>query len=107
MDMHDPPDAPCASFKVFYRPRGGSSCLSCNLANALPELLMAQGVIIGHSVDAGISGGSEANDKKRVRDDDGSPGPSKRRTGPTVKSEEDFADTRAQRIQALQVSRDN
>jgi hypothetical protein len=68
---------------------------------------MAQGVIIGHSVDTGISGGSEANDRKRAREDHGSPGPSKRRTGPTVKSEEHSADTRAQRIQALQVSRAN
>ena len=93
--------------RSFIGPEVGLHAFLSNPANALTELLMAQGVIIGHSVDAGISGGSEANDKKRVRDDDRSPGPSKRRTGPTVKSEEDSADTRAQRIQALQVSRDN
>jgi hypothetical protein len=107
IDLHDPRDAaPYASVKVSYRPRGGSLCLFCNLAHSLPELLMAQGVIVGHGVDAGISGGSEANDRKRAREDESS-GPSKKRTRPTVKKEEHSADTRAQRIQALQVSRVN
>jgi hypothetical protein len=82
------------------------SYLFCNLANALPELLMAQGVITGHGVGAGISGGSEVNDKKRAREG-GSPGPSKRRTGSTIKKEEISDDARAHRIQALQVSRVN
>ena len=106
-NMHDPRDAaPYASVKVIYRPRGGSLCLSRNLAHSLPELLMAQGVIVGHGVDAGVSGGSEANGRKRAREG-GSPGPSKKRTGPTVKKEElsADADARTQRIQALQVSR--
>jgi hypothetical protein len=70
----------------------------------LPELLMAQGVITGHDVRTGISRGSEVNDRKRVREH-GSPGPSKRRTGSTIKKEESSADARAQRIQALEVSR--
>ena len=67
---------------------------------------MAQGVISEHDVGAGISGGSKVNNKKRARDN-GSPGPSKRRTGSTVKKEEISADARAQRIQVLQVSRAN
>jgi hypothetical protein len=62
---------------------------------------MAQGVITGHGVGARISGGSEVNGRKRARVD-GSPGPSKRRTGSPVKKEEISADGRAQRIRALQ-----
>lgn len=65
---------------------------------------MAQGVIVGHGVGARINGGSEANDRKRARED-GPSGPSKRRAGPTVKKEEITGDARTQRIQALQVSR--
>jgi hypothetical protein len=84
------------------------SYLSCNLAHALPlpELLMAQGVITGHGVRAGIDKEPQVNDRKRARED-GSPGPSKRHPGPTIKREEISADARAQRIQALQVSRVN
>jgi hypothetical protein len=64
---------------------------------------MAQGVITGHNVGAEISGESEVNDRKRVREDE-SPGPSaKRRTRPTIKKEE--IDSRVQQIRALQVSR--
>jgi hypothetical protein len=70
----------------------------------LTELLMAQGVIVGHDVGTGISEESKVNDRKRTREDE-SPGPSKRRTGPTIKKEELSADARAQRIQALEVSR--
>ena len=60
---------------------------------------MAKGVITGHSasVGAGISGESEVNDRKHVREDK-SPGPSRS----TVKEE---IDSCAQRIQTLQVSR--
>ena len=65
---------------------------------------MAQGVIVGHNVGTGISEESQVNDRKRTREDE-SPGPSKRRTGPTIKKEEFSADARAQRIQALEVSR--
>jgi len=61
---------------------------------------MAQGVITGHDVGAGTSGGSEVNDRKRTREG-GSPGPSKRRS---VKEEEISVTGRAQRIRALQVS---
>jgi hypothetical protein len=77
-----------------------------NLANVLPELLMAQGVIARHDVGAGNRNreGSEVNDRKRPRED-GSPGPSKRRTRPTVKKEDISALT--QQIQALQVSGTN
>jgi hypothetical protein len=64
---------------------------------------MAQGVIVGHNVGARNSGESDVNDRKRTRDD-GSPGPSKRRSGTTVKSEEISGNAREQRIQALQVS---
>ena len=71
----------------------------------LPELLMAQGVIIGHGAGVGIGRGPEVNDRKRARED-GSSGPSKRHTGSTIK-EEIPADAREQRIQALQVSMDN
>jgi hypothetical protein len=103
----DPRDAPYASVKVFYRPRGGSfHTLSYNLANAVPELLMAQGVISGDDVRSGNGNreGSEVNDRKRARED-GSPGPSKRHTRPTVKKEE--ISVLSQQIQALQVSRAN
>ena len=61
---------------------------------------MADGVIIGRGVG---EGGSEVNNRKRVRER-GSPGPSKRHTGSTVKKEELSADARVQRIQALEVS---
>jgi hypothetical protein len=67
---------------------------------------MAQGVIIGHGVGTGMSGGSEVNDRKRVRENV-SPGPSKktkRSTGSTIKKEEISVDACAQRIQALQLS---
>jgi hypothetical protein len=88
LNVLDPPNAPVAFVRVFYRPR---------------ELLMAQGVIIGHGVGVGISRGPEVNDRihrKRARED-GSSGPSKRHTGSTIK-EEIPADAREQRIQALQ-----
>ena len=68
----------------------------------LPELLMAQGAIVEHDVGTGISEESEVNDRKRAREDE-SPGPSKRRTGPTIKREEISDDVRRQRIQVLQV----
>jgi hypothetical protein len=69
-------------------------------------------VIIEHDVGARIRGESvsEANDRKRAGED-GSPGPSKRRTPrtqSTIKKEYiagSAANARAQRIQALQVSR--
>jgi hypothetical protein len=66
---------------------------------------MADGVIARYGVGAGIGGGgSDANDRKRAREGY-SPGPStKRRTGSTVKKEEMSATSRAQRIEALQVS---
>ena len=62
---------------------------------------MAEGVITGYGVGTRIGGGgSDANDRKRAREDRYSPGPStKRQTRPTVKKEK--------RIQALQVSRVN
>ncbi|KAI9511501.1 hypothetical protein F5148DRAFT_327403 [Russula earlei] len=84
----DPPNAPCASFKVFYRPR---------------ELLMAQGVITGHTLGNGMS---EVDDRDRRRED-GPSGPSKRRPGPTVKKEETDVGDRAQRIRALQAELDS
>ena len=66
---------------------------------------MADGVITGCGVGARIGRGSEPNDRKRAREDF-SPGQStKRRTGPTIKKEEVSANARAQRIQALLVSR--
>jgi hypothetical protein len=76
------------------------------------ELLMAEGIITRYGVgtrigEAGSDSESDANDRKRAREDL-SPGPStKRRTGSTVKKEDMSADARAQRIQALQVSRVN
>jgi hypothetical protein len=68
---------------------------------------MAEGVITRYGVGARIGGGgSDANDRKRAREDHCSPGPStKRRTGSTVKKEKKSANARAQRVQALQVSR--
>ena len=48
---------------------------------------MAQGVITGPGVGAGTSGGSGPSDRKRARED-GSPGPSKRRTGSRTKNKE-------------------
>ncbi|KAF8487197.1 hypothetical protein DFH94DRAFT_849630 [Russula ochroleuca] len=91
IDYIGPEDVPYASVKVFYRPR---------------ELLMAQGVIARHDVGAGNRNreGSEVNDRKRPRED-GSPGPSKRRTRPTVKKEDISALT--QQIQALQAELDS
>ena len=101
----DPSNAPFESVKVVYRPKGTFvHAFPLNLAKMLPELLMAQGVIVGHDVGTGISEESEVNDRKRARDDE-SPGPSKRRTGPTIKKEETSDDVRRQRIQVLQVSR--
>ena len=102
----DPPDAPFASFRIFYRPKGTVfRAFPKTLLILLLELLMADGVITGYGVGARIGRGSVANDKKRAREDS-LPGPStKRRTGPTVKSEEMSVNARAQRIQALQVSR--
>jgi hypothetical protein len=68
------------------------------------ELLIAEGVITGYGVGTRIGGGSEANEKKRDREDD-SPGPStKRHTRSTVKKEEISDNALEQRIQALQVS---
>jgi hypothetical protein len=102
----DPRDAPYASVKIFYRPRGRSfSTLSYNLANALPELLVARGVIARHNVGAG-NGNREG--KKRAREDAPGSSPSetktKRRTKPTVREE---VSALSQQIQALQVSGDN
>jgi len=85
-DNIDPNDAPFESLNVVYRPK---------------ELLMAQGVVVGHDVGTGISEESEVNDRKRARDGE-TPGPSKRRTGPTIKKEETSDDVRRQRIQVLQ-----
>jgi len=87
----DPPSAPCASFKVHYRPR---------------DLLMAQGVIPGRRVDAGTGGASEFNDRKRAREG-GSPGPSTRRPRRSIKNEDMSAHARAQRIRALQTELDS
>jgi len=68
---------------------------------------MAEGVIPRYGVRDRIGGGSEANDRKRAREDH-SPGPStKRLTRSTVKKEEMSVNARAQRIHALQVSRVN
>jgi hypothetical protein len=100
----DPRDAPCASVKVFYRPRGEAFVPSRNTANALPELLMAQGVIVGCGVGAVISGGSEVNNRKRARED-GLFDPSKRRARSSTKKEEVSVNAHSQRIQALLVSR--
>jgi hypothetical protein len=91
--------------RSFIVPEVDILYLSCNLAqlaDTLPELLMAQGVITKHGVEAEINGGPEVNNRKRARKD-GSPGPSKRHTASTVKKEEISANSRAQRIQALQV----
>jgi len=82
----DLPNAPCATFKVFYRPRA---------------LLMAQGVIPGEDVPVGTSEGPRINDRKRTGED-ALPGPSKRRAGSTVKNEDMSATARAQRIRELQ-----
>jgi hypothetical protein len=69
---------------------------------------MAEGMITRYGGGARIGGGgSDANDRKRAREDY-SPGPStKRRTRSTVKKEEMSATAREQRIEALQVSRVN
>ena len=102
-DYIDSQDAPYASVKVFYRSRGGSFQTLYDLANVLPGLLMAQGVITRHDVGGGNenSEGSEVNNRKRARED-GSSGPSKRRAKSTVKREDISA--LSQQIQALQVS---
>jgi hypothetical protein len=73
----------------------------------LLELLMAEGVITRYGVRARIGGGSEVNDRKRAREDNPSGPSTKRRTGSIVKKEEMSVNARAQRIQALQVSRVN
>ena len=67
---------------------------------------MAQGVIAGDDVRTGKGNyeGFEENDRKRARED-GSPGPSKRRTRSAVKKEDISALT--QQIQTLQVSGTN
>ena len=69
---------------------------------------MVEGVIKRYGVGARIGGGgSDANDRKRARENS-SPGPStERRTGSTIKKEKLFVNARAQRVQALQVSRVN
>jgi hypothetical protein len=72
---------------------------SPHAANALPELLMAQGVITGHGVGAQFIRGREINDRKFARED-GLPGPTNKHTG---KKDEISDDARTQRIQALQV----
>ena len=66
-------------------------------------MLMAQGVIPRHDVGAGDGNreGSKVNDRKHARED-GSPGPSRRRTRTTIKKEDTSALT--QQIQSLQVS---
>ena len=102
-------NAPFASVKIFYRPRGTSIYLAHLLRLAkcfLLELLMAEGLITRYGAGAGIGGGeSDANDRKRAREDS-SPGPfTKRRSGSTVKKEEMSADAYGQQIRALQVSR--
>jgi len=84
-DYVDPPNEPCATFKVFYRPR---------------DLLIAQGVIPRLDVAARTSEGPGVSDRKRTRDDE-LPGPSKRHTGHSVKREVSTA-ARAQRIRDLQ-----
>ena len=104
----DTRDAPYASIKVFYRPRGGSfQTLLYNLANVFPELLMAQGVIVGHDAEAEKENRErpEVNNRKRARREDGLPGPSKRRIRPAVKKEEIY--DLAEQIQVLQVSGTN
>ena len=80
------------------------SCLSCNVTNALSELLMANGVINERGVGAENSGGTEVNDRKHARVV-GSPGPSKRRARSTTKREETSGITRPQRIQDPQVGK--
>jgi hypothetical protein len=87
--------------RSFIAPEVDLLCLSFNVANALPELLMAQGVITGHGLGAKSNRGPEVNNRKRVREG-GSPGPSKRCPGSTVKKEEISSNAHAQRIQALQ-----
>jgi len=82
-DYIDPPYAPCATFKVFYRPR---------------DLLMAQGVIpkaVGNSSESGV------NDRKRTREDELA-GPSKRHITSLTKNEEMSTAARAKRIRDLQ-----
>jgi hypothetical protein len=108
-DYFDPLNAPFASVKIFYRPRGTRifPTFPETRLMLLLELLIAEGVITGYGVGARIGGGPEANDRKRAREDHSSGPSTKRRTGSTVKREEVSVDARAQRIQALQVSRVN
>lgn len=68
-----------------------------------PELLRAQGIIPLNDVGRP---GSPIKNKKRAREVDGSPGPSRSRPKVTVKSEGLSEDMATQRIQALQVSPD-
>jgi hypothetical protein len=90
--------------RSFIGPEVDVSCISCNVANALSELLTANGVINERGVGAENIGGSEVNDRKHAREV-GSPGPSKRRARSTTKREETSASTRPQRIQDPQVGR--
>jgi len=92
--------------RSFIVPEVDVSCLSCNVANALSELLMANGVINERGVEAEDSGGTEVNDRKHARED-GSPGPSKRRARSTTKREETSGITLPQRIQDPQAERNS
>lgn len=78
---------PCASVKIFYRPR---------------ELLRAQGIIPANDV---AKQGPQIKNKKRAREDR-SPGPSRTRPKIKVKSEEFSGNTRLERIRALQAELD-
>ena len=97
-----PTGPPYASIKVFYRPRGKTRrSFSRPLPILFLELLRAQGIIPANDVNRQVS---PINEKKRARED-GSPGPSRSRPKVNpVKSEEPLR-ARAQRIQALQVSK--
>ena len=90
--------------RSFIVPEVKPLCLSRNTANTFPELLIAQGVIVGCGVGAVISGGSEVNNRKHARED-GSADPYKRRAISSTKKEEVSVNAHAQRIQALLVSR--
>jgi hypothetical protein len=90
--------------RSFIVPEVDVSCFSCNVSNALSELLMANGVINECGVGAENCGGTEVNDRKHARED-GSPVPSKRRARSTTKREETSDITRPQRIQDPQVGR--
>ncbi|KAN0130158.1 hypothetical protein V8E53_012103 [Lactarius tabidus] len=86
LDSEDGP--PYASIKIFYRPR---------------ELLRAQGIIPLNDVG---NPGSPIRNKKRAREEDGSPGPSRSHPKITVKSEGLSGDLATQRIEALQAELD-